>query len=261
MLTALYQDFILCALQRSTIKMTLTWSTSSFSSTMNFPLLTLSSLLLSLPFSSQAQDGQPVSAPKFYVGFAAYSGPYQNFSTTHRYRDNINIPVQATLGYQWRPRLAVQLGLTYSGYKNRFEYEYDYTNIDNYKIHYKGNTVTTIRTFNTALLMRYTLTRKPAHHFQFDVLGGLTLLHQGVRVTGNETYSYADYPQSPSTIIDRNDSHPYNRLDATLGPEFRYRFGQRLEAVSDILFILPITGTYRTLDSSVALGLRYHFGQ
>lgn len=228
---------------------------------MNLTFLTLGSLLLSVPFSSQAQDGQPVPAPKFYVGLAAYSGPYQGFSTTHRYRDNINIPVQATLGYQWRPRLAVQLGLTYSGYKNRFESEYDYTNIDAYKVHYKGNTSTTVRTFNTALLMRYTLTRKPAHHFQFDVLGGLTLIHQSVRVTGNETYSYADYPQSPSTIIDRNDSYPYNSLNANLGPEFRYRFGQRLEAVGDILFNLPLTGIYHNLDSSVALGLRYHFGQ
>jgi hypothetical protein len=231
------------------------------SSAMNFTFLTLASLLLSVPYSSQAQDSQPVPAPKFYVGLAAYSGPYQAFSTTHRYRDNINIPVQATLGYQFRPRLAVQLGLTYSGYKNRFESEYEYTNIDNYKIQYNGNIITAVRTFNTALLMRYTLTRKPAHHFQFDVLGGLTLIHQGVRVTGNETYSYADYPQSPSTIIDRNDSYPYNSLNATLGPEFSYRFRKRLEAVGDILFNLPITGTYRNLYSSVALGLRYHFGQ
>lgn len=228
---------------------------------MNFTLLTLSSLLLSVPFSSQAQDSQPVPAPKFYVGLAAYSGPYQAFSTTHRYRDNINIPVQATLGYQFRPLLAVQLGLTYSGYKYRFESEYNYIDADTYKILYQSDIATKIRTFNTALLMRYTLTRKPAHHFQFDVLGGLTLIHQGARVTGNETYSYADYPQSPSTIIDRNRSYSYTNLSATLGPEFRYRFGQRLEAVGDILFNLPLTGTYHDLDSSVALGLRYHFGQ
>ena len=228
---------------------------------MNFTFLTLASLLLSVPYSSQAQDSQPVLASKFYVGLAAYSGPYQTFSTTYRYRDNINIPVQATIGYQLRPRLAVQLGLTYSGYKNKFEREYDYISIDNYKIHYNGNTITTVRTFSTALLMRYTLTRKPAHHFQFDVVGGLTLMHQGVRLTGNETYSYADYPQSPSTIIEHNDSYPYNRLNASLGPEFRYRFGQLLEVVSDILFNLPITGTYHDLDSSLALGLRYHLGQ
>ena len=227
---------------------------------MHFTLLAMGSLLLGVPFWSQAQDSQPVPAPKFYVGLAAYSGTYQNFSATHRYRDNINIPVQATLGYQWRPRLAVQLGLTYSGYKNEFEYEYDYTNIDNYKVHYKGNTLTTVRTFSTALLMRYTLTRKPAHHFQLDVAGGLTLIHQGLRRTGDETYSYVDYPTSPSTIIERNDSYPYTSLNATLGPEFRYRFGQRLEAVGDFLFNLPITGAYHDLNSSVALGLRYRFG-
>jgi hypothetical protein len=228
---------------------------------MNFTFLTLSSLLLSLPFSSQAQDGQPVPAPKFYVGLAAYSGPYQNFSTNYRSRDNINIPVQATLGYQWRPRLAVQLGLTYSGYKNRFESEHNYIDANTYRTLYKSNTTTTVRTFSTALLMRYTLTRKPAHHFQVDVVGGFTLLHQSLRLTGNETYSYIDYPQSPSTIINHNDSYAHNGLNATLGPEFRYRFGQRLEAVGDILFILPITGNYHDLDSSVALGLRYHFGQ
>ena len=228
---------------------------------MIFSKLILSSLLLSLPLVGFAQDEQAAPVPKFYVGLAAYSGPYQRFGSSNYNGTDVNIPVQATLGYQLRPRLAVQLGLTYSGYKRDYTYEYDYTDTNTNQINYSTNGTYRLRTFDTSLLLRYTLTRKAAHRFQADLVGGLRLTHQRARQVGTDIYSYINPSQGPRTIIEYDNVYPYNVLSADLGPSFRYRFGQRLEAVGDILFNLPVTGNYHPLESSLALGLRYRFGQ
>ena len=228
---------------------------------MTFFRFILGGLLLGSSLACQAQDIQPVTTPKFYVGLGVYSAPYQNLGRTNIRDNKYSVPVQATLGYQLRPRLAVQLGLTYSGYKNKFEYDYDYIDMNTYRVHQNSNYNSTVRTFNTSLLMRYTLTRQPAHHFQVDLVGGLMLVHQRLHLTSTEVYSYADYPQSPTTTIENDDSYNYNNLNVNLGPSFRYRFGQRLEAVGDILFNLSVTSDYHRLDSSLALGMRYHFGE
>ena len=227
---------------------------------MNFSRLFLGGLLLGLPLLSLAQDAPPAMAPRFYVGLAAYSGPYQRFGSSNTNGTDVNIPVQATFGYQLRPRLAVQIGLTYSGYKRGYGYNYNYIDSNTDQINYSSNGTYTLRTFDTALLLRYTLTRKAAHRFQVDAVGGLQLTHQRGRQVGTDIYSYINPSQGPRTTIEYDNVYPYNVLSVNLGPGFRYRFGQRLEAVGDILFNLPVTGNYHNLDSSLALGLRYHFG-
>jgi hypothetical protein len=227
---------------------------------MNIPRLILGSLLLGSSLTSYAQATEPAIVPKFYVGLGIYSGPYQNLGRTNTRDNRLSVPVQATLGYQLRPRLAVQLGLTYSGYRYKSEYDYDYTDTNNYRVNRNSNSTVAVRAVNTSLLMRYTLTRQPAHRFQVDLAGGLMLVHQRVHLISTNFYSYIDYPQAPTTTVENDDSYTYNELNVNLGPSFRYRFGQRLEAVGDILFNVPVTGNYRHLDSSVALGLRYHFG-
>lgn len=223
--------------------------------------LILSSLLLGLPLVSVAQAEQPAPIPRLYVGLAAYSGPYQRFGSTNMNGTDINIPVQATVGYQLRPRLAVQLGLIYSGYKRGYHYAYDYTDTNTNQLNYSTNYTYSLRTFDASLLLRYTLTRKAAHRFQADVVGGLRLTHQRGHRVGSDIYSYVNPSQGPSTIVEYDNLYAGNVLSADLGPGFRYRFGQRLEAVADILFCLPVTGNYHHVDSSLALGLRYHFGQ
>jgi hypothetical protein len=228
---------------------------------MIFSRLILGGLLLGSPLISLAQDNPSKAAPKFYVGLALYSGPYQHFGSTNTNGTNVNIPVQATLGYQLRPRLAVQLGLTYSGYKRDYGYEYNYTDTNTNQINYNTNGTYSQRTFDTSLLLRYTLTRQATHRFQVDAVGGLRLTHQRFRQAGSDTYRYVNPSQGPSTTIEYDNVYPYNVLSVDLGPGFRYRFGQRLEAMGDILFNLPVTGNYHNLNSSLALGLRYHFGQ
>jgi hypothetical protein len=223
--------------------------------------LALAGLLLGSPLLSLAQDAEPAPYPRYYVGLSVYSGPYHYLGFPNIDGTKFRIPIQATFGYQLRPRLAVQLGLVYSGYKDNFGYGYDYTDMNAYKVHYEGNSTLTRRNYSTSLLMRYTLTHKPAHHFQFDLVGGLILIQQRLHITTNETYSYVDYPQSPSTNVAYDNSDPFHSLNVNVGPSFRYRFGQRFEAVGDILFFLPLTNDYLRLDASTALGLRYRFGQ
>jgi hypothetical protein len=222
--------------------------------------LALGSLLLGSSLTSYAQATEPAIAPKFYVGLGVYSGPYQTLGRTNIRDHKYGVPVQASLGYNLRPRLAVQLGLIYSGYKANYEYDDNYTDINNNRVNHHSTSATTVRTVNTSLLVRYTLTRQPAHRFQVDLAGGLMLVHQRVHLTSTNFYSYIDYPQGPTTAVENDDSYRYNELNVNLGPSFRYRFGQRLEAVGDILFNVPVTDNYRHLDSSLALGLRYRFG-
>lgn len=226
---------------------------------MHISRLALSSLLLGSSLASYAQATAPAITSKFYVGLGVYSGPYQYLGRTNLRDNKYRVPVQATLGYQLRHRLAVQLGLVYSGYESKSAYDYTYTDTNNYRVNHNSNYTATVRTVNTSLLMRYTLTRQPAHHFQVDLVGGLLLIHQRVHSTSTDFYSYIDYPQGPTTTVENDDYYTYNELNVSLGPSFRYRFGQRLEAVGDILFNVPITGSYRHLDSSLALGLRYRF--
>jgi hypothetical protein len=84
---------------------------------MLIPRLILGSLLLGSSLTSYAQATESAIASKFYVGLSVYSGPYQNLGRTNTRDNRLSVPVQATLGYQLRPRLSVQLGLTYSGYR------------------------------------------------------------------------------------------------------------------------------------------------
>lgn len=228
---------------------------------MTFYQLTLGGLLLGLPLVGFAQETRSVLAPELYVGVAVYSGPYQRLDFTNIGASNSNIPVQVTVGYQLRPRLAVQLGLAYSGNKYTHEYEYDFTDTNTNQIHYNTTSTYTLRTFDTALLLRYTLTRTSTHRFQTDLVGGFQLTHQRARRVGTDNYSYVNPSQGIPVSVEYDEFYRYNVLNVDLGPSFRYRFGQRLEAVGDLIFNLPVTGNYHGLDSSLALGLRYHFGQ
>jgi hypothetical protein len=83
--------------------------------------------LLGLPLAGYAQGSDPAPAPHFYGGLGLYSSSHHNLSG---WSNGARIPVQAVIGYQWRPRLAVQLGLAYSG--NRSQYNYDYFYSPNY---------------------------------------------------------------------------------------------------------------------------------
>ena len=73
---------------------------------MNIPRLVLGILLLASSLTSYAQATDPAPAPRFYGGLGVYTSSHQNISSWGT--NGTRIPVQAVVGYQLRPRLAVQ---------------------------------------------------------------------------------------------------------------------------------------------------------
>lgn len=219
----------------------------------------LASLLVLAPRLSPAQPTEPAPVPRYYLGLAAYSSAYQPLGGG-AYR-GIRVPVQVVAGYQLRPRLAVQLGVAYSGTS------YSSFNAGRYVrtagsagVYYDYTHQSTVRNTSAALLARYTLTRQPAHRFQADLLGGITL--------ENSRYTYHDIDTDSSQvpITSRYDESGTNWATLlTAGPSVRYRFGSHLEALLDFTLSYDINRDhhlYRSeLTGAMALGLRYRFGK
>ena len=220
-----------------------------------------SSLLLSAPRPSTAQTTEPAPLPKYYVGVAAYNSRYQRLGSYYG-QTGFKVPVQATFGYQLRPRWAVQVGLAYRGFSDNYDYIYkDFLGNGRYGPAYSTNTVRRYRTFSASALARYTLTREAAHHLQFDVLGGLTLEH----VRNASRYTRTDSAAAPVTT---DYGYSTNQLLLTTGLGMRYRFSQRLEATYNWLLSYGVTGyPYGSIfysdrfANSMALGLQYRFGR
>lgn len=226
---------------------------------MNFFRLLLSGLLLGSSVASQAQATEPAPTPRFYGGLGVYSSSHQNLSS---WGSGARVPVQAVVGYQLRPRLAIQLGVAYSG--NRSNYAYDYS----YSSYYPAPPSTIIavagtskeRSTTASLLARYTLTRKLTHRFQADLVGGVKFEYSRYHDAGTQTSH-----DQPTPVVTAYE-HPstYSSTQLSLGPSLRCRLVSRLEAVYDLTFDQPIsTGSSRyglRLQATMALGLRYRFG-
>jgi hypothetical protein len=228
--------------------------------------LVLAGLLLGSPLLSLAQAAAPVSLPRFYGGIGIYTGSGYRIGRMNTSRsigtyseNTFQVPVQATLGYQLRPRLAVQFGLIYGGYKYDYASEYDYTDSNTNSIHYSNNSRSTVRQYTASLQARYTLTRKLDHRFRVDVVGGVAYHHQSYRGVGSQAYT--NVSQGTTVVMNDDGIFHYNESFLTVGPSLRYRFGQRLEAVYDLIFGIPfVVNTSFSPTSSSALGLRYRFG-
>jgi hypothetical protein len=222
----------------------------------------LGSLLLAAPFTGFAQTTAP--APRYYVGLAAYSSGYQPLGGN--YYSGTRLPFQLTAGYQLRPRLAVQVGVAYSGES------YSYFNAGRYYTsagaaaspyaYYEFQGRNQERNTSVALLARYTLTRKPQHRFQADLLGGVTLEREHYNALSTRTYS--DSTRANVFTMNNDDTFRSNNILLTAGASARYRFGRHLEAVLDFTLNQRLTNTrdrYNALTSATALGLRYRFGR
>lgn len=227
---------------------------------MRLPRLALGALLLGSPLLSRAQTTE-APAPRFYVGLGAYSSSYQSVSGLPN--SHIQVPAQLTAGYQWRPRLAVQLGVAYSG--STYHYTYAgryYSDLISPTATYRETTgADTRRVASVSLLGRYTLTRKASHHVQFDLLGGFGLEQQWYHRRGTQT----DSIQSSFVTSSYDSRNANTALVLTLGPSVRYRFGQRVELAYDLLFSTGLLSNnpYPTggLTGGQALSLRYRFGR
>lgn len=215
----------------------------------------LAGLLLGAPCAGLAQ-----TFPHYYLGLAAYSSDYQGLGGS--YNQGVRVPVQAVVGYQLRPRLAVQLGVAYSSATA------SYFGISKY---YTGSAAaaspyayfidqgqTTRRNTSVALLARYTLTRQPAHRFQVDALGGFTLELQ--RLDFSSTRTDIDSTSTHFAMTQTQEQSRRTDLLLTAGISPRLRFGRHLEALLDVTINKALTLRTTGLSGAAALGLRYRFG-
>jgi hypothetical protein len=197
-----------------------------------------------------------VPTHRLYAGLALYTSANQSILGLYE-GQRLNLPVQATLGYQLRPRLALQLSLAYSGQKSTYANTSSFIDSNALPVTHDFTYTFSRRTTSALLLARYTLTRRASHRFQVDALGGLSLDHIAYRSTGTDTY----IRQGIIEVVPYDHADAYNSLRINLGPSFRYRCTERLEVVYDVLFNALLTSSTRSYNTAMALGLRYRFGQ
>ena len=230
---------------------------------MRFNPLVLGGLLAAaaLPARAQSPTDTP-AAPRYYVGLSAYTSNYQNLGSWRQGDTGFAVPLQLTGGYQLRPRLALELGVAYSGRTFTYAYDgirYDYSTGSPTISSYAYSNTLTGRTTSVSALARYTLTRKPAHRLQADVLGGFTLVHGSFHSRGFERDDLSGSPQTIS--FDYRGTATDLLLTAGLG--LRYRLAPRLALNFDLTTNRNLNrpNTFRDFTGSAALGLRYRFGR
>lgn len=227
---------------------------------MRYAHLAFGSLLLAAPSFSHAQTAEPVAAPRFYVGLAAYHSNSQNLASWREGDTGFRVPVQLTAGYQLRPRLALELGVAYSGRTTRYAYDGYYYNTSGIAPgYYAYSNTTTERTTSISALARYTLTRQPAHRFQVDALGGLTLIYRNFYSRGFQGDDLSgSYQAAPFAGHGSNGD-----LLATAGLGLRYRLTSRFALNFDLTTNYNVSNwhTFNGYTGSAALGLRYRFGK
>ena len=225
---------------------------------MRFLALALGGLLLAaaLPARAQTSDETP-AVPRFYVGLGAYSSFYQQLGG--QYNRAVQVPVQLTAGYQLRPRLAVQVGLAYSGSSAHYAFAGRVYNSPDGYVDY--DQTFTFRHASVSALARYTLTRKPAHRVQFDALGGVALENSRSFSRGTQ----ADSLGGTRNVTNFSNRSSRNVLLLTAGIGTRFRLSSRFELFYDFTLNKALTGPApypapMGLTGSNALGLRYRFG-
>ncbi|GAB3863978.1 hypothetical protein GCM10028824_00910 [Hymenobacter segetis] len=233
---------------------------------MRFLPFALGGLLLAsaLPTLAQTATETP-AAPRFYIGLGAYSSYYQLLGgQSLAFNSPVRVPVQLTAGYQLRPRLAVQLGVAYSGSTAHFASVGRYYDPANPTrgTYFDYNATSTLRNASVSVLARYTLTRNPAHRVQFDALGGFTLEHG----SGYERGTRADSLGGALVVSPYGYRTSRNTLLLTAGIGTRYRLGRHFELTYDFTLNKALTndsptGQFQGLTRSSALGLRYRFGR
>ena len=227
---------------------------------MRFLSVALGGLLLTAALPTRAQtNAEAPAAPRYYVGLGAYHSNYQNLGNWRQGDTGFRVPVQLTAGYQLRPRLALELGVAYSGRTATYAYDGYYSTSSGTPNYYQYSNTATRRITSVSALARYTLTRQPAHRLQVDVLGGFTLVHGSFYSHGFRSDNLAGGIQT--TPFDARDS--YNDLLLTVGLGLRYRLTSRFELNFDLATNRsPGNATVQPgFTGTTALGLRYRFGQ
>lgn len=211
--------------------------------------LLVSTPLLSVAQSSPVAPADAAPAHRFYVGLSAYTSQHETWGS--RNGQPFTYPVQVTVGYQLRPRLALQLSAVSAGTSSSFSSVLPQAN---------GTLVPYTRTADNrstsiSALARYTLTRNPANRLQVDGLGGFTLHHYSFDGKG----AYLD-SNAPTGIATYDQHSRTTDVLLTGGVSVRYRLSSRFEAVVDGTLSTSLRAA-RDLTPAGAVGVRYNFGR
>ena len=208
-----------------------------------------------------AQKNGPVSSPRYYVGVhQLYRIGYQVFYSNTPGAVSVH-PWQITLGLNASPRLALQLGVSYTTERNQMDPAYTGTMLNGDYV--DGATDSRQWTYCVPVLARYAMLRYPKPRFQVDGILGLTLLGTSYtesaedRVNGRVVRSY--YDEGKAT-----------QLYATVGLGLRCPFGRHFEGVFDWTYNrnfqsaseyvnFNTTGNRYGFTRAISLGLRYRF--
>ena len=195
---------------------------------------------------TRGTPARPTGAPYRCFPFLLLCDPYWGR------RDGLpsTYPVQFTLGYQLRPRLALQLSGVSAATKG---------STTDFVTQARGMELPYSRTYanrssSLSALARYTLVGEPAQRLHVDGLGGFTL-H---RATFDGTGSYPD-SNAPGGYGGYDLHSRENDLLLTGGVSVRYRLCTHFEAVADGTVSASLRAM-RDVTPAVAVELRYNFG-
>jgi len=213
-----------------------------------------------------AQTDTPSSFPRWYVGLQYGRQEYllapliaSGLSNPEPGRTNAR-RLQLTLGYQIKPRFAVQVGV--APVKDSFSYGGSGTNNAGQPVSEQG--VSSNTSLALPILVRYTLVPKPWKNLQLDVLAGTVLFGSDGTTDFTRTENGVVTTQSRNVIKVRN-------AFIAAGPSARYEFGRHLAGFADWLFYKNLRYTEPTnpgidpgnkagITNSLNIGVRYRFG-
>ncbi|OUJ66567.1 outer membrane beta-barrel protein [Hymenobacter crusticola] len=203
--------------------------------------------------------GQSTPAPRFYAGTQAVVSRYAVFFSGESNAFTIaSMPIQLVVGYRFAPRWAVQVG--WVGTRQIFRDGSTWVNTAGHRM------VSTSRNEQrcTAIpvLARYSLTRKSTHRFQFEVLGGVTLVHafdhqEGLLMEDDQVSAQADKTRKGTNAV------------LSIGPGICYTLGRHLALVADYGYNMTVVTPSKrrtngvllsSLNSTFTGGLHYRFG-
>lgn len=197
--------------------------------------------------SAQRPTDTPVT---FYVGLQVgahrYLVDYQS-----GYNEITTGPAHLQVGYQVSSHLAIQLGVGYRQERSAGEAASPTTG------QLAGRFEQSHRTVDIPLVVRYTLTRRPANRFKFDLIGGVVMVRSRYRYDRTIT---EDGVITQDIHVDESVTDPY----VTAGLGIRHRLSSKLDATLDAQ-LNKLTRDVQTDNRSllryysVGLGLRYSF--
>ena len=186
----------------------------------------------SQPLAATAQTLlAPPAASRYYAGLGGTVGAYQ---LAGKQTTNILAPV-LTGGLRFSPRLAVEMSLVYhwGGFDNSSAGQYLVS--DGNGSSRSGlaifRSVYQERTQAALVTARYALAYSPARRLQFDLVGGVGLMH-------SNTYGYNNTLDRDNREVVRGSY--YVRYDLTgggvlLGPSLRYQLKPQVELVGEFI--------------------------